>query len=61
MFRIFRFFLQLYLGEREIYFGKISGISGNIFRRFYEIFVARPRGMRELESFCRLKMCLEIR
>ena len=43
------------------YFGKISGLSGNIFRRFYEIFVARPRGMRELEIIFRPKMCLDIK
>ena len=31
-----------YLGAEEArYLGKISGISGNIFRRFYMIFVAR--------------------
>ena len=31
-----------YLGGAR-YLGKISGISRNIFRRFYEIFVARLR------------------
>ena len=29
------------VGEQARYFGKISGISGNIFRRFCVIFVAR--------------------
>ena len=39
-------------------FSKNSTNFSYMFRRFFVIFVTRPREKRELETFCRRKMCL---
>ena len=45
IFEIFRTFSR-YLEKNFEIFRKKSGISGNIFRRFFVIFVSRPRSIR---------------
>ena len=45
IFEVFRTFSR-YLEKNFEIFRKKSGISGNIFRRFFVIFVSRPRSIR---------------
>ena len=53
--KIFGIFSR-YLGEKARYLGKLTGISGKIFRQFYHfyvIFVARPTAHRAEKDIVR--------